>query len=402
VNRFWINVAAALRSLREQRGRAGLSAVGIAIASLAIVVLVSIAIGVQRDVKAEVDDLGANLLVVLPGRIEQDSLLNPGILGISRLSMQDVESVRRIEGILRASPLTFVGAGARVGEKTNAQALIIAVEPVWFQIRLTEPAEGALFDESNDLQPVCVLGSIAKERLLGEAPAVGKTLEYGGRDYAIVGVTAKRRQSSSLLSFGSFENAIFVPFAFTRSTSPQAQIDRIILQSDPRREPKALVAAVESELAKRLPHETYSVLTQEDLLRLVFKVMGILTWLLTGITSIALFVGGVGIMTVMLMSVGERTKEIGIRKTVGARRFDVFVQFLLEAVLLALTGSLAGLALSAVICGGLATWTPLRPEITTQTVLLSLSVCLVVGAVFGLAPAMRAASKDPVQSLRHE
>jgi putative ABC transport system permease protein len=183
---------------------------------------------------------------------------------------------------------------------------------------------------------------------------------------------------------------------------PNAQINRIFIQTEPDREPRTLVKEVEKALGERLDRNTFSVLTQQDLLKLVFKLMGILTWLLTGLTSIALFVGGVGIMTVMLMSVHERTKEIGIRKAFGAKRRDIFWQFLAEALLLALVGVAAGLGVSAAACWALAKWTLLKPTITAGIVALAVSVCALVGAVFGIAPAMRAASRDPVSSLRYE
>jgi putative ABC transport system permease protein len=175
-----------------------------------------------------------------------------------------------------------------------------------------------------------------------------------------------------------------------------------MVQTEPDREPKSLVRAVEAKLADHLDRENFSVLTQEDLLRLVFKLMGILTWLLTGLTSIALFVGGVGIMTVMLMSVNERAKEIGIRKTVGARRVDIFSQFMVEAVLLALMGGTVGLIISYAVCLGLYYGTPIKPMITPGIVALSFGVSVGVGTLFGLIPAMKAARKDPVESLRKE
>jgi putative ABC transport system permease protein len=171
---------------------------------------------------------------------------------------------------------------------------------------------------------------------------------------------------------------------------------------DPVAEPRSLIRRLEAVLGERLDRQQYQVITQEDLLGLVYKLMNILTWLLTGLTSIALFVGGVGIMTVMLMAVNERSKEIGIRKAVGARPGDVFTQFLGEAVIIALAGGAVGLVISYFVCLGLAAWTPIKPLITVSTVVLSFGVCLIVGGFFGLIPAMKASRKDPVASLRNE
>ncbi len=402
MSRLATNVSFAARSIREQRGRAWLSAVGIMVATIAIVVLISIARGVQEDVSREVGDLGVNLLIVLPARIEEDSLFNPGMLGISKLTEGLIPPILGVPGVVRATPLTFVGAGASVNGAKSHGTLILAVRPEWFRIRPVRMAEGRTFAEPDAEKPVCVLGSVAKQRLVGPGPGIGRVVDYDGRRYTVVGVTAQTGSGSSLFSQGSFENVVYIPYGFLKSIQPGAQIDRIFIQTEPNREPKSLVASVEGVLAKRLNRETYSVLTQQDLLKLVFKLMGILEWLLIGLTSIALFVGGVGIMTVMLMSVGERTKEIGIRKTVGARKSDVFLQFLSEAVILVFSGGLLGLAASYAACLALYYLTPIKPLVTWQTVGISMGVSLAVGAVFGLVPAMRAAAREPVASLRYE
>jgi putative ABC transport system permease protein len=193
---------------------------------------------------------------------------------------------------------------------------------------------------------------------------------------------------------------VYIPYHLQKQLSKSTQTDRIMIQIRPDAEPRALIRTMDKVLERRLDRQQFQILTQEDLLGLIYKLMGILTWLLTGLTSIALFVGGVGIMAVMLMSVNERAYEIGIRKTVGARNRDIFVQFLLEAILLALMGSMSGLALSAVVASLLAALTPIKPILSLPIVGLGVGVCLGVGIVFGLIPAMNAARKDPVVCLR--
>ncbi|HVL39107.1 MAG TPA: FtsX-like permease family protein, partial [Fimbriimonadaceae bacterium] len=175
-----------------------------------------------------------------------------------------------------------------------------------------------------------------------------------------------------------------------------------MVQTAPDVEPRSLVKAVESALGERLERELFSVMTQQDLLRMVYRIMGILTALLAGLTAIGLVVGGVGILTVMLMSVNERAKEIGIRKTVGATRRDIFEQFLIEASTLALLGGTVGLGISALVGVVLARLTPIKPLIGPEVILLSFGVSLGVGVVAGLIPAMRAARQDPVVALRKD
>lgn len=379
-----------------------LSALGIMVGSTAIILLVSIATGVQKDISKQVTDLGVNLLIILPGRIDEGSMFSASMIGVSYLSDKDVENIKSVPGVLRAVPISFVGGGIRYGKNSSPSTLVMATKPDWFQMRNMKLASGRLFRDADSAKPVCIVGGVANKKLFPKGGGVGKQVDYNGAKYEVLGVTADAETENSLFSIGSFENVVYIPLPYMKAKLPKLQYDRIMVQTQPDKDPSSLVKAVDAKLAQRLDRESYSVLTQEDLLKLVFKLMGILTWLLTGLTSIALFVGGVGIMTVMLMSVNERFKEIGIRKTVGATRRDVFVQFLIEAVALATLGGTVGLILSYSACLALYYWTPIKPMVTVPIIVLSFVVCIGVGAVFGLIPALRAARKDPVDAMRHE
>ncbi|MBX3117728.1 MAG: ABC transporter permease [Fimbriimonadaceae bacterium] len=402
MRRTLLNILNGLSNIREQLDRAALSALGVMVATVAIVLLMSIAKGVEQDIRSEVDTLGVNTLIVLPGRFEGNSLFAPSLMGISYLSDADVARVKKVEGVVDASPVSFVGAGIEYGGKKSTTAFIVAADPEWFAMRRSELKSGRFFGAKDDAEPTIVLGDLPATELFGEVDPVGKTVHYRGSDYRVIGVLRQRDNQSSLLSQGSFDNFVYVPYSYIRKTQPSAQINRIFIETDPGREPKQLVSSVEKALGERLEKDNYSVLTQEDLLKLVFKIMSILTWLIIGLTSIALFVGGVGIMVVMLMSVNERTKEIGIRRTVGAMRSDIFSQFLAESVFIAVMGGLVGLSLSYVVSLLLASNTAIKPLITWGVVGLSFAVSVGVGGVFGLIPAIRASRRDPVESLRHE
>lgn len=372
------------------------------VGSTAIILLVSIATGVQKDISKQVTDLGVNLLIVLPGRVDEGSMFSASMIGISYLSDKDVDNIKTVPGVLRAVPISFVGGGIKFGANSSPSTLVMATKPDWFRMRNMKLASGRLFEDADSFKPVCIVGGVANKKLFPNGGGVGKKIDYNGSKYEVLGVTADADSENSLFSLGSFENVVYIPLPYMKTKVPKLQYDRLMVQTQPDKDPGTLVKAVDAKLAQRLDRETFSVLTQEDLLKLVFKLMGILTWLLTGLTSIALFVGGVGIMTVMLMSVNERFKEIGIRKTVGATRRDVFVQFLIEAITLATLGGTVGLILSYGVCLGLYYWTPIKPMVTPEIVALAFLVCLGVGAFFGLIPAIRAAKKDPVDAMRHE
>lgn len=397
-----MNLRSALGSLAEHWQRTLLSSLGVMVGSFAVILLVSVARGVQRDISRQVNDLGVNVLVVIPGRIEGGSMFSPNLAGLSYLSEDDVARVRRVPGVRSATPLMFVGGAVRHGEKASPSTFVIAANPPWFAIRPVEMAEGRPFSAEDADSAVCVIGSVAKDHLFEKEPALGKSVVINGKAFRIVGVTRDKSEDDSLFSMGGFENVTIVPFEYMKGMVPNPQVHRIMLQTEPDREPKALVAAIEKTLGERLDRATFSVLTQKDLLKLVFQLMDILTWLLTGLTSIGLFVGGVGIMVIMLMSVNERAKEIGVRKAVGARNRDIFRQFVVEAGAIGLLGGAMGLAFSALAALALSELTPIHPLITLDTVALGFFVSVGVGGVFGIIPALRAARKDPVVSLRSE
>lgn len=394
------NLLAAWQSLREQRGRAVLSSLGVTVGTIAILLLVSIAKGVQEDVGGEVRNIGVNILIVLPGRFEEGTV-NPNMAGQSFLKESHAERLRQEPGVISVATLTFAGGGVRVGEK-EAYPATIAASPEWFGMHRLKLAEGRTYGPNDG--DVVVLGSVAKAELFGEASALGKKVEVNGRMYEVIGVSEDKKGggTSGLFAMFGFENVVYLPYAQMRAQNPKLQIDRLMIQSDPAAEPTELKDRLERVLGTELDRQQYSVLTQDELLGLVYKIMGILTWLLTGLTSIALVVGGVGILTVMLMSVNERSREIGIRKTVGSRRRDIFGQFLFEALMLTLAGGFAGLLISSIVCALLAAYTPIKPLMTLGTIAMAIGVCVLVGTVFGLIPAMRAARKDPVVALRWE
>jgi putative ABC transport system permease protein len=382
-----------------------LSALGITVGSMAIVLLISIAEGVQKDVEGQVNGLGVNLLIVIPFRIPEDDgglSFNPNVAGLSYLREEFIPEIKQVEGVKQAVPFIFPGGAVRNGQKDSGSSMIIATQPAWFSMRPATLSEGRYFTSSEQTSRVCVLGGIAKATLFGDEHAVGREVIINGEPYKVVGSTVKEEKSDSLMASTGLENVVYVPYEYTKKKLSNPPLSRILIQTESSVEPKNLVAGIEATLAKHLNRDNYSVITQKDLLKLLYALMGILTSLLFGLTSIALFVGGVGIMTVMLMSVGERAREIGIRKTVGARRSDIFMQFLAEAVVLALAGATAGVVLSYGVCLGLLQFTKIKPLMSFETVALSFAVSLLVGAVFGLIPAMKAARQDPVSSLRHD
>lgn len=402
LSRAWVDFCAALHSLLEHKYRALLSGLGVFVGSTAIALLISIAKGVQHDIAREVNQLGVNLLVVLPFRVESDSLFAPAAVGVSRLQDRHVDLVRSLSGVRYAVPIMFVGGTLSTDSNSSPSTMILATRPEWFRIRPSKLSEGRCLEERDAKSPVVVIGSIAKEILFGTESAVGKSVTINAKSYRIIGVTEDRVSEQGVFAFGGFENVAIMPYDYARSEVPSPQVHRIMISASPERNPQVLLQDVERALAATLPRDAFSVVTQEDLLQLIYKVMSILTWLLTGLTSIALFVGGVGIMAIMLMSVQQRTKEIGVRKAVGARNGAIFRQFLIEATLVSMAGGASGLGFASIVNEAMRKLTPLKPLLTWDVIAMCLGVSLVVGTAFGLMPAIQAARNDPCVSLRNE
>lgn len=391
------NLAAAFDAVRGNGRRSLLSALGVSVATFAIVVLTAIAVGVRKEFADQVEDLGVGILIVLPGRLEDGMNINLG--GGSYLKPEDGARIAKLPGVRAVCEFTFVGGAASYDGK-QAPGFLIASTPEWFRMRKWELAEGRLMTEADAERPVVVVGGTAKQAIFPHQTALGKKLRINGRDYEIIGVTRDKKADSSLTGLGSLQNAIYTPYGYQRKVEPQSQTDRIFVQIVTGADSKPIIAAIERTLGRRLDRSQFSVLTQEDLLKLVFRFMGVLTWLVSGLTSIALVIGGLGIMTVMLLAVGERTGEIGIRMAVGATRGDIFVQFLAESVLLSAIGSVGGLLFGAAVSAGLDRFSPVHPLIAADLVVGTIAVGLCAGALFGLLPARKASRLDPATAIR--
>jgi putative ABC transport system permease protein len=337
-----------------------------------------------------------------PGKLDKNSAPNTlALLGVSTLTENDVLAVAKLKSIDRVAPFIFVGGTVDQGA-TPHSAFVIATTSDWFEMRPRPLAEGRLFTAAEHEKRVCVLSQKQREEIFGDRQALGESIMVQGIPFEVIGVL-KDEPTSTLFGDSGLENMIFLPAGATEASISRTQINRILLQTDPEVLPDDTLAEISTTLRNAHDgHEDFGVLTQRQLLGTIYRLMSIVTSLVAGISAISLIVAGIGIMNIMLVTVTERTHEIGIRKAVGARKVDIFLHFLVEALVISFLGGGTGLV-AALAAGKIVQWySPLKPLLEPSVVMLSMGICVAVGLIFGTAPALRAARLNPIDSLRHE
>jgi len=399
----------ALDSLSSNKMRSGLTIIGIVIGVAAVIAIVSIGRGAEGTILGSIQGIGTNLIFVFQGGSQE--VLNPKPLTLGDASIMSdpfqAPSVAGVAPILQGDAKVSAG-----GESTTTR--IIGVTPDYGIVRNSNLSEGEFINEEHILgqASVVLLGSEVAENLFSRnVNLTGETVRIDGRPFRVIGILESKGGST----FGNEDDQVLVPLStaqtrLLRRTNPD-QVDAVIVQAfDSRAVP---VASEEISNILRTRHRTaigaddFTILTQQDFLDTASTITGVLTIFLGGIAAISLLVGGIGIMNIMLVSVTERTREIGLRKALGARRVDILIQFLTESALLSMFGGIIGIGLGVLISQAVgqiaaANDTPLNPSIGVDTILLATLFSAAVGLFFGLYPANRAASLEPVEALRYE
>ena len=386
-----------LQGLLVNWGRTALTMLGIIIGVGAVVLLTSLGNGIQESVAGRISDLGPNLIAVVPGS-EDGGGGGGGPFGAaaaSTLTPEDARKVAGLRGVSAASSNVSVVASVN-GRRSVAFS---GVDPSYEEIRQVELAEGRFVEGEGEV----VLAASAARNLLDSAPdeAVGRFLPIGGEGYKVVGVAEKVDPG-----FGPpVPDSSYLSTADALELSGNETVGQIVAQAESAGAVGGAVKRIQARLAK--DHDgarDFSVITQEELLSTFTEITDQLKIFLAGIAGISLLVGGIGVMNIMLVSVAERTREIGVRKALGATNTDVLLQFLLEAVLLALIGGALGVALG--VAGSIVlpkVLTDLPPAVVTlEEVALAFGVSALIGVVFGVLPAYRSARLEPAEALRRE
>ena len=387
----------ALRSISSNKMRAALTMLGIIIGVMALVVLVSLVNGATTSVTDAVSGLGTSMLTV---SISDDKGLP--------LDLDTVNGLMEEDGIGLVAPYTSSSVTAS-GEETSGDVTVYGVTPAFYDVQGMQLAMGR-FLKTSDVENhtyVCVINETAATELIGYVDCVEQAISLGGVEYTIVGVLSDNEDSlTSMMTSGSL--AVYLPYTslLRLSDSLTGEVTTFYVSAPEDGTMETVEAAMTSILMERFEDddEAFSVSSQSVLEDTMSSITSILTILLGGIAAISLVVGGIGIMNIMLVTVTERTREIGIRKAIGASRGTILSQFLMEAVVLCMLGCGLGIFLSWAILQTVTTVVSslnMTFSLDGGVVLIAVVFCFVVGVVFGLYPANKAAKMKPIDALHY-
>jgi putative ABC transport system permease protein len=405
------SIRTALISIWTKKTRSMLTMLGIIIGVAQIIALIGLGNGIKKDIASEISQLGSNILIVLPGQIQtSQGGFNPAAsVGTSTLTEADLAAIKQIPDVIDDTPLGLIPAVPTVGTIQAQGTMVIGAESSFFEyVNIYNLASGRNFTavENDQKAKVMLLGKEARTVLfpnLDATAVIGKTVQLGKNDFTVVG-TIEAAETSSLFGSGSGSSVgmAIIPFTTAKEINPNTQIFRIAVKANDSADVKVVSKAIQAKLDELHGTNDTTVFTQDDLLKIVDKILGLITTAIGALGAISLLVGGIGIMNIMLVAVTERTREIGLRKAVGATFWHILVQFLTESVVLSLFGGAIGVAIAKTASLIVKQKYNLTILVDWQAILIATLFSLGVGVIFGLAPAIRAAKKDPIDALRYE
>jgi len=383
------SIKMALRSIKGNKLRSALTMLGMIIGVSSVIILVSIAQGSAKNVTSQINQLGTNLLTI-------------NTFGTDIALTEDkISELSKLNGVNALSPVVSGRVNVKK-DRTTSQVTMTGTNASYSSVRDTKVSTGRFITDLDIeyRQKIAVIGSDTASTFFGADNPVGQYLQIDGTSFKVVGVLVSKGSSMGQ----SGDNVVIVPLSTGQRLVKSTTINQVYLQGKSEDQMDLVMNEVERAMASLYPNksDSYSVTNQQDLMDTMSSISDTMTMMLGGIASISLLVGGIGIMNIMLVSVSERTKEIGIRKAIGAKSRDVLLQFLIEAVVLSGVGGIIGIITGVGLGKLLSSILNLSVSFTSSVMLLSFLFSLAVGVVFGVFPANKASKLNPIQALRYE
>jgi putative ABC transport system permease protein len=395
----------AMISILRNKLRSFLTTLGVVIGVLSVILLTSIGNGLTVFIEKQFEDLGSNLLIVSPGEIvSEDGSFNQEqaalSLSTSKLAMSDVTALERVGYPLGDVAPVIEGSVEMRTEQGKRSGFSIASTESYETLRNTHAAKGRFITAADvsGSRKVAVIGDKIAEKLFAGKNPLGQNVTINRVRFEVVGVAEKKSEGG----FGGpdIDSAVYIPITTAGSALGQEKISYILVQAADKKEIDRSKEKIAAVMDKRLNTEDFSITDQSEILKTIQTILGTLTVGLAGIAAISLVVGGIGIMNIMLVAVSERTREIGLRKALGATPNNIMTQFLIESAVLSTLGGLIGITLGILGALAIQPFFPATPAL--GSVLLAFGVSLATGIVFGVFPARKAAKLAPIDALRYE
>ncbi|WP_297094564.1 ABC transporter permease [uncultured Draconibacterium sp.] len=397
----------ATTALKRNKFRAILTMLGIIIGVGSVIAMLSIGESSKQSIREEMSDMGTNMIFVMPGQQRRGGVMM-GNSNTKTLTLKDIEALRKeAKNITEVSPQVST-SGQAVNGNNNWPTTIYGVDAPYLDIRKYELEDGRIFTdkEIKSLAKVCIVGQTVVENVFNDnVDPIGQTIRFGGIPLKVIGVLKEKGENGMGMDQ---DDMILAPYtSVQRRMLAITHIQSIYASAVSEEQSDAAIEEIETILRrqhklKEGDDDDFQVRSQAEMVEMVSSVTDMLTLLLGAVAGISLLVGGIGIMNIMFVSVTERTKEIGLRMSVGGRGFDIMMQFLIEAVMLSILGGIIGIIFGTAL-SYLASFALDMPFVVdTQAVGLSFLVCSVIGIFFGWYPARKAANLDPIDAVRHE
>ncbi|MEK7117818.1 MAG: ABC transporter permease [Patescibacteria group bacterium] len=392
--------------LSANKARSSLTVLGIVIGIGSVIAMISIGQGASGQIQSSIEGLGSNLLTVIPGVIQPGrGIVSSGRGSAQTLKNEDVEILKQIEGVSFISPEVQRRFQIVSSAGNNTNSLVIGALPEYAMVRNVLPGQGSFLSDSNirSLSRVAVLGPTVSNDIFGDEDPIGKTIRINKINFRVIGVLRAKGSAG----FFNPDDTVFVPLSVMQKIlTGEDYLSTIAINV----ENKDLMTQVQEEAIFALSQKhrvdpqnpDFSVVSQAEISGALTQVIDTFTIFLASIAGISLVVGGIGIMNMMLTTVTERTKEIGLRKAIGAKRRDINLQFLTEAIILTFIGGFIGILLGALIAFIMSYFEIIQTSVSIFSVFLAFGVSAVIGIVFGYYPARRASKLNPIDALRYE